>query len=213
MAKRKMEALESWSTHYGLRKQVRRRYPSIWEVPIAKNRHELVLREVASGLSILDVGASNQMLGDKIRAVFPNVTYKSMDIDREASHDYYSLDEIDETFNLIVFSEVIEHMTFDEGAVMLGRLRELLKDGGRLILTTPNLFHPHRYWDASHKTPYRYDELGALLMSLGYSIESIYRLYNDAFFSRLLRLYVTAFIHRYLDIDFAKSIAIVAVKG
>ncbi|GAF75309.1 unnamed protein product [marine sediment metagenome] len=208
-----MDILESWSTHYGLRKKIRRRYSSIWRVPIAKNRLELVLREMEIGSSVLDVGASNQMLGEKIKAVFPDVAYKSMDIDREAIHDYYSLEEIREEFNLIIFSEVIEHMTIEEGVVTLKKLRELLKDGGRIIITTPNLFHPHRYWDASHKTPYRYDELAALLMSLGYSIETIYRLYNDAFFRRLFRIYIGAFIHRYLDIDFARSIAVVAARG
>ncbi|MDP8246592.1 MAG: methyltransferase domain-containing protein [Candidatus Tritonobacter lacicola] len=208
-----MTAMKSWSTHYGKRKEIRKRYPSIWRVPLAKQRLELVLREARDGASVLDAGASNRELGDKIREVYPSVIYKTMDIDRAAEHDYYSLDEIDEKFDLIVFSEVIEHLSVEEGTDALKKLRGLLKDGGRLLVTTPNLFHPHRYWDADHRTPYRYDDLAALLVGCGYSVESIYRLYNDPFVWRLLRIHLGALLHRYLDIDFARQIAVVASRG
>jgi SAM-dependent methyltransferase len=204
---------KSWSSHYALRKDVRKRYPSIWKVPLGKNRLEIVLREAGDGITLLDAGASNRELGDEIRKVYPGVTYRTMDVDRAAEHDYYSLDGIEEKFDLIVFSEVIEHLSVEEGRDALKKLGGLLKDGGRLIITTPNLFHPHRYWDADHRTPYRYDDLAALLVGCGYSVESIYRLYNAPFVWRLLRVHLGALLHRYLDIDFARQIAVVASRG
>jgi len=40
----------------------------------------------------------------------------------------------------------------------------------------------------------------------------MYRTYSDAFLQYALRIYVMAPLHRYLGIDFAKSILIVAEK-
>jgi len=59
---------------------------------------------------------------------------------------------------------------------------------------------------------YCYDELGGLLLSRGFSIAAMYRTYNDVFHRYLFRVYVMAPVHRYLGIDFAKSILIVAEK-
>jgi hypothetical protein len=41
----------------------------------------------------------------------------------------------------------------------------------------------------------------------------MYRTYSDAFLRHLFRIYVMAPLHRYLGIDFAKSILIVAEKS
>jgi hypothetical protein len=94
----------------------------------------------------------------------------------------------------------------------LRKIHSILAPSGKLYLSTPNLHHPNRFWDIDHKTPYRYDEIAAVLLSLGFQINSIYRIYNDSFFKRFFRLYFAAWLHRYLDVDFAKSIAVVAQK-
>ena len=136
-----------------------------------------------------------------------------MDIDREQFHDFYSLEEIQESFNVVFLFEVIEHVDLEEGVQLLKRVYSLLKDGGRLILTTPNVFSPSRFWrDATHKVAYCYDELGGLLLAQGFQIKVMYRTYNDAFHRYLIRLYVMAPLHRYLGIDFAKSVLVIAEK-
>jgi SAM-dependent methyltransferase len=137
-----------------------------------------------------------------------------MDVDREHPHDYYSLEEIHESFDAIFLFEVIEHLPLEEGVQLLERVYHLLNEGGRLILTTPNIFNPGRFWrDATHKVAYCYDELGGLLLSQGFAIRAMYRTYSDAFHRYLFRVYVMSPLHRYLGIDFAKSILIVAEKG
>ena len=44
----------------------------------------------------------------------------------------------DATFDMVVFTEVIEHITFPQ--IMMSEFARILKPGGRLIITTPNIF-------------------------------------------------------------------------
>jgi len=180
---------------------------------VIKKPLEILRKEIRAGQSILDVGAGNREIGEKIRKVLGLATYKSMDVERSQFHDYYSLDEIEERFDVVLLFEVIEHLDFQEGIDLIKAIYALLSPGGKLYLTTPNLYHPHRYWDSHHKTPYRYDELGGLLSAAGFEIKAFYRIYNDAFIQRVFRIHVAGYLHRYLNVDFAPSILVVAHKG
>ncbi len=202
----------SWCKFFSYREEIRSTYPSVYSLKIKKKLFDIILEELKSGIKILDVGAYNKSLGEKIISKVPSITYKSMDIDRAQPHDYYNIEETKESFDMIILSEVIEHLEFSQGISLLIRLRELLKSNGKLVVSTPNLHHPNRYWDSDHKTPYRYDEIGAALNLVGLEVRKIYRIYNDLFFKRLFRLYIMAPLHSYFDIDFAKSIVLVAVN-
>ncbi|NWG04148.1 MAG: class I SAM-dependent methyltransferase [Syntrophaceae bacterium] len=203
----------SWSKLFEYRGQVHQRYRDIWNIPILRKRFPLMLRWIQDGDKILDIGASNRDLQERLRRHFPKLIYKSMDIDREQFHDFYTLEEIQEPFDVIFLFEVIEHLSLEEGVTLLKRAYDLLNQGGRLLLTTPNVFNPNRFWrDATHKVAYCYDELGGLLLAQGFQIQAIYRTYNDAYHRYLFRLYVMAPLHRYLGIDFGKSILMIAEK-
>lgn len=208
----KLEESFSWSRFYSHRLELRNRYRTVYRLKLKKKLLDVVIEELRSEGKVLDVGAHDRAVGEKLKSKLPSVIYKSMDIDRAEAHDYYSLDEISESFDMIILSEVIEHLEFCEGISLLRRLHQLLHLGGKLIISTPNLHHPNRYWDSDHKTPYRYDEIGGVLLSVGFKVDKIYRIYNAPFFKRIFRIYVASFLHRYLDIDFAKSIVVVAVK-
>lgn len=203
----------SWSVLYKYRRVVRGMYKTVYKIPVKKKLLSIVDGELSGSESVLDVGASDRALGDKVLKLYPDATYKTMDLDKEASHDYYSLDDIEESFDIIVLAEVIEHIELEEGVEFLRKLNGLLKPGGKIIVTTPNIHHPNIWMrDADHKVPYRYDVLGSVLMETGFEVDKIFRIYNDKFVRRFIRLYVTSFIHRYFDIDFAKNIVIVAQK-
>ena len=202
-----------WSRLFRNRDAVHKRYPRIWDLGILRKRFPLMLEHIRDGDKLLDIGASNRHLEPRIKAHFPRVIYKSLDVDRSQAHDFYSLDEVDEIFNVVFLFEVIEHLELREGVGMLSKIYSLLREGGRLILTTPNVFNPSRFWmDATHRVAYCYDELGGILLGRGFRIVSMYRTYNDAFHRFLFRVYIMAPLHRYLGIDFTKSILIVAQK-
>jgi SAM-dependent methyltransferase len=204
----------SWSRLFEHRGKIHERYPDIWDLKILRKRFPLMLEMIRDGERVLDMGASNRNLEGRLKRHFPRLIYKSMDIDREQFHDFYSLEEIRECFDVVFLFEVIEHLDLEEGIRLLKRIYDLLNPGGRLILTTPNVFNPSRYWrDATHKVAYCYDELAGLLMAHHFQVRAMYRTYSDAFLRHLFRIYVMAPLHRYLGIDFAKSILIVAEKS
>jgi SAM-dependent methyltransferase len=203
----------SWSKLFEYRDKIHQRYPEIWDLKIIRKRFPLMLKTIQEGEKVLDIGASNRHFQERLKRYFPRLIYKSMDIDREQFHDFYSLEEIQESFDVIFLFEVIEHLDLEEGVKLLKKVYDLLNEEGRLILTTPNIFNPSRFWrDATHKVAYCYDELGGMLLAQGFHIHAMYRTYSDAFHRYFLRVYLMAPLHRYLGIDFAKSILVVAEK-
>lgn len=203
----------SWSEFWKYRKQMRRTFRSVYRIEIRRKLEDVIAEAIKPGEKILDVGAGGRRLKEGILKRVPAVQYKSMDVDRTEEHDYYSLGEIKEPFDVIVMSEVIEHLSFDDGIKLLKELRRILRSGGRIIVTTPNTHHPNVWWsDSDHKTPYRFDCLGAALMEAGFRVKGMYRLHSEKFLKRIARYYLMAWLHRFLDVDFAKHIAAIAEK-
>jgi hypothetical protein len=187
----------SWNRLYKYRKKIQKCYPKIWNLKLLRKRFPLILEVIQEGDKVLDIGASNRYFEPRIKDHFSQVNYKSLDVDRSQFHDFYSLDEVHELFDVVLLIEVIEHLELEKG----------------LILTTPNIYNPNQFWkDATHKVAYCYDELGGILLGEGFKIDSMYRTYNDAFHRFFFRVYIMAPMHRYLGIDFTKSILIVAHK-
>lgn len=196
------------------RDQIHKRYPQIWDLKLIKRPSWLVKRHLRPGMRILDVGASDKRMHKRVKEVYPDILYKSMDIDPSVNHDYYSLDDIHEKFDLIILFEVIEHLELEQGIEMLSRLNELLADGGELIISTPNIFNPGRFWiDATHKTAYSYEELGGIVLSQGFEVLGIYRTFHASLLKYIFRLTLFYPLHRILNVDFAKSIVVLAGKG
>jgi len=202
-----------WSKLFEYRDMIHRQYPEIWDVKILRKRFPIIFKNIRDGEKVLDIGAYDRKLEGRLKKYFPNLIYKSMDVDRQKFHDFYNLDDISETFDIVFLFEVIEHLSLYEGIEVLRKIYTILNPQGRLILTTPTIFNPGRFWrDASHQTAYCYDELGGLLLAQGFQIKAIYRTYNDAFHRYLFRVYIMKHLHRYLGIDFAKSILVLAEK-
>jgi SAM-dependent methyltransferase len=202
-----------WSQLIDGRDQIHERYPKIWDVKLIKRPSWLVKKHLRPGMRILDVGAGDKRMKRRVKDAYPDILYKSMDIDRRTPHDYYALDDIDEQFDLIILFEVIEHLELEQGMEMLRRLHELLDDEGMVIISTPNIFNPSRFWiDATHKVAYHYEELGGILFSEGFDIQAIYRTFNASVLKYFLRTVIFYPLHRILNVDFAKSIVVLAKK-
>lgn len=202
-----------WSEMIQYLDQIHERWPSIWDLKLIKRPSRLIMHHLRPGMRILDVGASDRRMEQRIKGAYPDITYKSMDIDRGFRHDYYSLDDIDEQFDLITLLEVIEHIELEKGMELLGRLRNLLTPRGIIIISTPNIFHPNRFWQTTtHKVAYSYGEFAGFLLSKSFEVLEIYRTFNASVPKYFLRLTVFYPLHRILDVDFAKSIVFLAQK-
>ena len=94
---------------------------------------------------------------------------------------------------------------------MAARIFDILKPGGRVILTTPNIYTPGQYWkDVSHLTPYHYEELGGLFLSRRFESVDLFRYFNAPFVHYVMKVYLFSPVFRFLGIDFTKSILLLA---
>jgi len=202
-----------WSKLFSAREKVHKMYRSIWDVPLIKKRSALLRLILRDGMSLLDVGAGSKGVKEEIEKVGLKITYKSMDVDVNVQHDFYDIEDVHEVFDVVILSEAIEHMSFSEGIHMLKRLRDVLRDGGIILVSTPNIFHPNKFFTtADHKTYYAYDELAAVMDLAGYEVKELYRSFNDAFHRYVLKVYIFGFLFRFLDIDYAYTIFAIGKK-
>jgi len=203
-----------WGEQLLFREKVHQQYPDLWSLKIVRKRLPFILKYLKEGEAVLEIGAFNRELGERIKKHYPRIRYKSMDIDPTYSHDYASLEEIGEDFDMILLFEVIEHLNREKGRELARKIGELLTSGGRVILTTPNVYTPGQYWkDISHETPYHYEELGGLFLSEGFESIEIYRLFSEPLLKYFFRVYLFSPPFHFLGIDFTKSILLVARKG
>jgi SAM-dependent methyltransferase len=202
-----------WSEQFRWREKVHEMYPEIWDLKIVRKRLPFVLKYLKDGEAVLDLGAFDRSLEGRLKEHRPHIVYKSLDIDPTYSHDYQSLDQVQESFDFILLFEVIEHLDRGEGQEMVGRIFSILRPGGRVIVTTPNVYAPGQYWkDVSHRTPYHYEELGALFLSEHFELVEMGRMFNEAMAGYVLKAYLSAPLFRFLGIDFSKSILLVAQR-
>ncbi len=193
--------------------KVHERYHDLNELRIVRKRLPFILRYLKNGESVLEIGAFNRELGERIKKYYPQILYRSLDIDPTYPHDYSSFEEIREKFDLVLLFEVIEHLDWGDGREMVGKIHEVLNTGGRVILSTPNIFTPGQYWkDATHRTAYHYEELGGLLLSQGFELAEICRSYSEPIFKFVFKAYLLSPLFHLLGIDFTKSILFVARK-
>jgi SAM-dependent methyltransferase len=79
---------------------------------------------------ILDVGCGEMITTRKIGAI-------GMDVDNgDVRGSVYALPFKDESFDTVLFSEVIEHLNRPRAAIV--EIRRVLKTGGRIIMLFPN---------------------------------------------------------------------------
>ena len=131
-----------------------------------------------------------------------------------SAHSLPTLGETDGAFDAAFLLEVVEHLDPDGAVDLLREVRNRLTEGGLLFLSTPNIFKPGQFLkDVTHKTPYAWDELGALCIASGFELVSLHRVYNAPVLSRWFHLILLWPLHRFLEVDVARSVMAVGRKG
>lgn len=204
----------SWSELSRRRRAVYDRLGKIHRLPVEYRARDVVFSYLTSGVRCLEVGAGDRRMQKRIMARVPDAVYESMDIDEHGEHQYRSLDQIDGEYDCIFALEVVEHLGLEEIVPWLGQLARLLRPGGRLILSTPNIYHPPAYLrDATHRTALAHDELGGLLELSGLSVERIVRIHYAPPFRRFVARYLFGWLFEILGLDFCRQIVAIARKS
>jgi len=104
-----------------------------------------------------------------------NICQKAdLDVWRE---DFFSFTASDATYDGIVASHVIEHLTCPDAEKLLCRSFDILNPGGKLIVVTPNPTNlgviTNVFWlDLTHVRPYPPELLIEMFIDVGFEIES-----------------------------------------
>src|ERR1043166_1077562 len=186
----------------------------ILKLPIIRDYREPLAKFLRPDMKMLDIGANDRSLKDHLdhRLDF-QVFYKSMDVDRSHSHDFYSLEEIRGTFDAVSCFEVVEHMTPGMALEIFQRGHQLLNPKGRIFVSTPNVYHPMSFWsDSTHITPFRIRHLAGWLATAGFTRFWGYRVCNLNW-KRRWRYWRYRGLLKFLNLDFAPGILVVAEKG
>ncbi|MHC4956176.1 MAG: methyltransferase domain-containing protein [Planctomycetota bacterium] len=198
----------SWSALNDRRRAIHDRWPKIWSLPVVPRSMGYAAAQIHDGDSVLDVGASDRRFGKKLP---PGCNYMTVDIDPRVEPDYTSLDQVEEaSVDVVVCFEMIEHVSLTEAREIVAGIARVLRPGGRLFLSTPNIHHPWSYLrSATHKTPFCYDELGGLLELEGLTVDRLFRCHKDAAVQGLLRKLAYP-LYRIVGVDYAKSLLVSA---
>lgn len=202
----------SWSRLNEARRAVRARWKTIWKLPVIGRSMRYAAAQIRPPGRVLDVGASDGRFG---RRLAQGVAYETLDPDPMVRADHRSFGDVPRaSFDAVTCFETIEHLTLEEACALLAGAARALRPGGRLYLSTPNIHHPWAYLrSATHRTPFCYDELGALIEMHGFALESLFRCHRDAALKSVLR-WLSYPLYRLLGIDWAKSIlAVASSKG
>lgn len=95
----------------------------------------------AFGKEVLDAGAGDGSMIRALRQLAPNAKVQGIDLapksDDVLQGDLTNLPFDENSFDTVLFMEVIEHLTKDDAKQILDEITRVLKPGGHLVLTTP----------------------------------------------------------------------------
>jgi SAM-dependent methyltransferase len=186
------------------------RWPTVFHLPLVKDHHQLARRSCGQVRSLLDVGATERLHENAVRAAWPGIDYRSFDVDRTHRHDYHDFAEIDRQFDLVTLLEVLEHLEPKLAVEVVRQCFRLTRPGGHLLVSVPNVFRPGVQQEWTHIAALPYQDLGALLRLAGFEVITGARVYYATWRGRLLHAGLLHALHRFLCVDYAHAIVMLA---
>lgn len=104
---------------------------------------EKLLSGLPAGARILDAGCGEGVLVEKFRALDFDITGCDLNYESEfvQKADILAMPYPDNTFDAVLFLDVIEHLSVLDQETALLELKRILKDTGTLVISIPNLAH------------------------------------------------------------------------
>lgn len=202
----------SWARFHECRRRFRGRWPTVWHLPVQHSFFSTPRLRDQKIASVLDVGATTRVWEDTIRRQWTNVDYRSLDIDRTYSHEYYSFDAVDRRFDLVTLLEVLEHVSPPVALELLAQCSAVCQPGGHILVSVPNVLAPGYQLEFTHQTAYSYYDLAGLLDWVGLEVVDGWRFFPATLKRRLLHEYLCYPLHRLLKVDFCQSVVMLARK-
>ena len=174
--------------------------------------------KIGTNSSILDIGAGSKLSYRLLSEKGFRGVYKSMDVDTFFKHDFYSLETIKGNYDNVFMLEIIEHLELDVAFKYLDKAYEVLKKGGRLFLSTPNIDHINQLWrgNIGHIRQYPVRDLYGILKLMNFKGDiELYRIYLRPYKPNIkftIKEMLKKLITRILDVDYAHGIMIIAEK-
>jgi SAM-dependent methyltransferase len=203
----------SWVQYAHCRKQFKRRWPCVWSLGTVMSPFDIVLSNGIKPGSILDIGATERVWESKIKALWPNVCYRSLDIDRTNKHDYYSFEDIDMKFDLIICFEVLEHIRPSELVNIIQQCISACKPGQYLLFSVPNLLSDSYWMDFTHQTALSFWDLPTLMSYCGLEVIDGARWFMGSMRKKVIHQYLFYVLHRILNKDFCQSVLMMGRKS
>jgi hypothetical protein len=188
-----------------------------WESDGLSQIEQLYFDAVREAPSLLDVGAGDLRMKQKLTAAGYAGEYHTQDIGPEYAHTYRDLAQVERRYGAVLCLDVIEHLPLEEGLSLLERLVELLEPSGTLVIQTPNArcIRSPLGWDMTHLHLYNVEDLWAYLTAAGLETRGYRVVFAPRRRSPLaaLRFATGALVTtRLLGADYADNIAVLARK-
>jgi SAM-dependent methyltransferase len=196
----------SWTQFHRARIEFQRRWPSVWKLPVTDELFKLVLDQNERPRSVLDVGATTRVWEPTVRRHWPDAEYRSLDIDRTHTQDYYSFDDVDRTFDLVFCVEVLEHVPPNIAIELLENCARAVRPGGLVLMSVPNVLTPGAQLEFTHQTAYSHFDLPGLMSWVGLDVIDGARLCLRSRKHRLLHQYLFMPLHRAMKVDFCQCV-------
>ena len=171
--------------------------------------------------TVLDVGAYDRALGKALERSGVGCKYYSVDTDDARQHDFRSLTEVSGSYDVVAMFELIEHLSYDEVDELMHAAYRLLAPGGLLMISTPNPYHPTRFFsDASHKQHWPPLDLYGFLRHVGFPRQQVW-MYGVTYRGvpslrgapRMLLQYFREAVWRLIGLDTCGGLLAVAAKS
>ncbi|WGV29007.1 class I SAM-dependent methyltransferase [Halotia branconii] len=178
---------------------------------------QVIFNTIKNRDTILDVGAGDLKIMQKMKQAGYSGQYHTQDIGAEFKYEYTTLNEIKHQYSAILCLDIIEHLQLTEGLAMIHKMIGLLAPGGVIILQTPNgrCVRSPLASDMTHIHCYNINDLWSYLTCMGLQVEG-YRVVFEAkqktWNQRMIEIVGKYIITRILGLDYADNIILIGYK-